>query len=188
VRRAVFPERPGPRTAIAIQVRLAAGADLEAHEVFFSSRHTDFYAWAIPKPGAVLIGSAFGDPHGARRRFEDLLARMRESLALGGKVLERSARGLGRPCARRELFGGAGPVLLAGEAAGLVSPSSGEGISFALESGAAAGEAVGRPQPSRHYAGVFRHLARRVRRKFLKARVIFSPRCRRAVLRLPWCP
>ena len=188
VRRTVFPERPGPRTAIAIQVRLAAGKNLDAHEVFFSSRHTDFYAWAIPKPGAVLVGSAFGEPQGARRRFEDLLARMRESLALEDKVLERSARLLGRPRARAELFGGAGPVLLAGEAAGLVSPSSGEGISFALESGAAAGEAIGGNQPARNYERVFRHLARRVRRKFLKARVIFSPRWRRVVLRLPWCP
>jgi len=188
VRRATFPQRPGPRTAIAIQVRLAAGADLEAHEVFFSSRHTDFYAWAIPKPGSVLVGSAFGDPHGARRRFEDLLAQVRESLALGGKVLEWSGRRLGRPCARAELFGGAGPVLLAGEAAGLVSPSSGEGISFALESGAAAGAAVGENQPTRNYERVFRHLARHVARKFLKARVIFSPRWRRAALRLPWCP
>jgi flavin-dependent dehydrogenase len=79
-------------------------------------------------------------------------------------------------------------VLLAGEAAGLVSPSSGEGISFALESGAAAGEAVGGNQPARNYERVFRRLARRIRRKFLKARVIFSPRCRRVVLRLPWCP
>ncbi len=188
VRRVAFPERPGPRTALAIQVRLAAGAELAAHEVFFSSRHTDFYAWAIPKPGSVLVGSAFGNPRGARGRFEDLLARMREPLGLRGEVVSRCARGLGRPASRTELFGGAGKVLLVGEAAGLVSPSSGEGISFALESGAAAGEAVGETQPMLHYGKVFRRLARRVARKFLKARVIFSPRWRRLALHLPWCP
>ena len=37
---------------------------------------------------------------------------------------------------------GQGRVLMAGEAAGLMSPSSGEGISFALNSGTLAGQAV----------------------------------------------
>ena len=91
---------------------------------------------------------------------------------------------------------GAGGVLLGGEAAGLVSPSSGEGLSFALSSGAVAGRAVGAaagpgappaPGGADDYCG-FRRLAGRVARKFIKARVIFSPRLRRLALRLPWCP
>ena len=43
---------------------------------------------------------------------------------------------------RGDVVPGAGRVLLAGEAAGFMSPTSGEGISYALKSGDAAGAAV----------------------------------------------
>ena len=42
---------------------------------------------------------------------------------------------------------GAGRVLLAGEAGGFMSPTSGEGISYALRSGMAAGAAIGGNRP-----------------------------------------
>jgi flavin-dependent dehydrogenase len=112
-----------------------------------------------------------------------------------GPAVERSARPLGRPGRAEHLLAGDGRILLAGEAAGLVSPSSGEGISFALESGAAAGRAAATGlsaasagAPGAAYAAAFAAQARRVRAKFLKARVIFSPRWRRLALRIPWCP
>lgn len=194
-------EAPEPLRMLAIQVRLAAADPPPVHEVLFAGRLTDFYAWAIPKPGAVLVGAAFSQPRGARERFEEILAWYRENLGLGGEVLERSARALTRPRTRAEVFPGARGVLMTGEAAGLVSPSSGEGLSFALESGAAAGRAIAdamrespddpfswRTRACRHYEKTFAHLARRVARKFIKARVIFSPALRRLALRLPWCP
>jgi flavin-dependent dehydrogenase len=188
VRRAAFPERPGPAAMVAIQVRLAAEEPPAVHAVLFAGRLTDFYAWGIPKPGAVLVGAAFGEARGSRGRFEEILAWYRRRLNLAGAVLEKSARRLSRPRARHELFGGSGAVLLAGEAAGLVSPSSGEGLSFAIESGAAAGRAAGAADPAAEYARAFSRSARRVTLKFAKARVIFSPRIRRWALRLPWCP
>jgi len=188
VRRAAFPKGPFPATMLAIQVRLAATEPPPVHEILFASRLTDFYAWAIPKPASVLVGSAFGRPRGAKDRFDEILQWYRTVLGLGGEVLERSARRLTQPRSRNDLLPGTGPVILAGEAAGLVSPSSGEGLSFAIESGAAAGRAVGFPCPGTAYGRVFRRLARRVARKFTKARVIFSPGLRRWALRLPWCP
>ena len=188
VRKLAFPERPGPRLAIAIQARIAGTMCSTAHEVTFASRLTDFYAWAIPKESDVLVGSAFGDHHRARVRFEAILAGMRMSLGLGGPELKRSARLLSRPRRSRELFSGDGRVLLVGEAAGLVSPSSGEGLSFAFESGALAGRALAGDSPGGAYAAGFENLARRVRRKFVKAGVIFSPRLRRLAMLLPWCP
>ena len=173
---------------LAIQVRLAGEEPPLAHEVLFASRLTDFYAWAIPKPGSILVGCAFSEARGARRRFDAVLAWYRESLGLGGEVLERSARRLTRPRARRELFAGSGGVVLAGEAAGLVSPSSGEGLSFAMTSGAAAGRACADRDPAAAYEKAFRQSARHVALKLTKARVIFSPLLRRWALRLPWCP
>jgi len=188
VRRAALPLAPAPPTMLAIQVRVAAAEPTPVHEVLFASRMTDFYAWAIPKPGAVLVGSAFGRPRGARERFQQILAWYRQTFGLDGEVLEKSARRLTRPRAGHDLLAGSGRVLLAGEAAGLVSPSSGEGLSFAIASGAAAGRAAGEPSPEVAYGRTFRRLARRVARKCIKARVIFSPAWRRWAMRLPWCP
>ena len=201
-RRLAFPDRPAPRAMVAIQVRLPADPPTSRHEVLFASRLTSFYAWAIPKARTVLVGAAFGRLRGARERFEEILEHFRQRLGLDGPVLARSARRLTRPARANDLFAGDGRVLLAGEAAGLVSPSSGEGLSFALESGAAAGAAVRACGPAPTASGSaleeaadavayhrhFDRLARRVRRKVIKARVIFSPRLRRWALRLPWCP
>jgi flavin-dependent dehydrogenase len=188
VRQAAFPSSTLPRTAVAIQARLSTTHPLTAHEVVFSSKLTDFYAWAIPKGDTVLVGSAFSDARGAHARFEEILGIMREYLGLGGEIIARSARRLTRPQTRTDLFAGDNSTLLVGEAAGLVSPSSGEGISFAIESGVAAGQSVGCASLSAAYAEVFSRIAHRVRRKMLKARVIFSPGLRRLALRIPWCP
>jgi flavin-dependent dehydrogenase len=187
-RRVAFPDRPGPPAMLAIQARLESARPPDDHEVLFARHLTDFYAWAIPKAGSVLVGAAFGDVRAAKARFEKVLEAMRREFGLEGRVIERCARHLGRPHTGRQLFGGVGRVLLVGEAAGLVSPSSGEGLSFALETGLAAGRAAGESAPAGAYLAAFRHQARRVRRKFIKARVIFSPPCRRWALRIPWCP
>jgi geranylgeranyl diphosphate/geranylgeranyl-bacteriochlorophyllide a reductase len=189
VRRAAFPDRPAPPLMLAIQVVLASPDPPAVHEVLFASRLTDYYAWAIPKPGAVLVGAAFSEVRGAREKFEEILAWFRNLRGLGGEIVERSARRLTRPRRRSDLMPGAGPVILAGEAAGLVSPSSGEGLSFALMSGQAAGRAAGDASPATTYTHFFYHgPARRIAMKFIKARVIFSPAMRRWALRLPWCP
>jgi flavin-dependent dehydrogenase len=188
VRRLAFPERPMPPVMVAMQVRLAAETPPERHEVLFASGLTNFYAWAIPKAGAVLVGAAFGRARGARDRFEGVLAHFRERLGLDGPVQGRQARRLTRPGHASHLLAGGDRILLAGEAAGLVSPSSGEGLSFAVQTGAAAGAALGHANPGAAYARRFEGPARRVRRKFLKARVIFSAALRRWALRLPWCP
>jgi flavin-dependent dehydrogenase len=193
-RRAAFPQQPGPPTMLAMQVRLpveqvdAEDAAPAAHVVLFAGRLTDFYAWAIPKPDTMLVGCAFGVARGARQRFQEVVAWYRTTLGLTGAVEETSARRLSRPRGRRDLFGGDSAILLAGEAAGLVSPSSGEGLSFALDSGAAAGRALAARDPAAVYAATFRRLAGRVARKCIKARVVFSPGWRRWALRLPWCP
>ena len=179
---------PGPPVMLAIQVRVATSRPPTCHEVLFARGLTDYYAWAIPKPDCVLVGAAFGDVRRARGQFESVLACFRDKIGLEGEVVEKSARRLSRPRSRRELSAGCARVLLAGEAAGLVSPSSGEGLSFALESGAAAGEAVAAADPLAAYRPALRRLARRVAGKLLKARVIFSPGWRRLALRIPWCP
>ncbi|MBN1321230.1 MAG: FAD-dependent monooxygenase [Thermoleophilia bacterium] len=192
VRRRFFPDHPGPTTMASLQATLAnpeaSRTSPQTHEVLFSSTLTDFYAWAIPKDETVLLGCAFENTQDVKERFDQILAWYRQRLGLGDDVLRHSARRLSRPRDRTELFGGGPGVLLVGEAAGLVSPSSGEGISFALLSGSAAGRAAAAAAPDRAYHRSFQHLARRVMSKTVKAKVIYTPRSRAWALRLPWYP
>jgi flavin-dependent dehydrogenase len=188
VRRKYFAERPGPSLLLALQACVACKGPPDSHVVLFSRALTSYYAWAIPKGDTVLVGSAFAQRAGARASFEKILAWYVKALELRGAPVELSARLLSQPWTSSALFAGNARVLLAGEAAGLVSPSSGEGISFALSSGAAAGRAAGSASPQGTYGKSFRPLARRVMMKSLKARVIYSPAMRSWALRLPWCP
>ena len=130
--------------------------------VLFASELTDYYAWAVPKGESVLVGSAFEQSDGAKERFDRIVAWYRGQLGLGAEIAQRTARRLTRPRARAQLLAGGGRVLLVGEAAGLVSPSSGEGISRALSSGAAAGRAAAATSPFEAYDQYFTPAARRL--------------------------
>jgi geranylgeranyl diphosphate/geranylgeranyl-bacteriochlorophyllide a reductase len=183
VRKACFATRPGPPLMVALQARFAhTDPPAPEHVVLFSSSLTGFYAWAIPKEHEWVVGCAFHDRRVARERFERVLDWYRAELGLEGPPLARSGRYLSQPWAWSHLHAGDGSVLLVGEAAGLVSPSSGEGISYALLSGAAAGRS------REAYRKAFAPLARKIMVKTVKAKIIYSPAARRLTLRLPWCP
>lgn len=188
VRRHLLPSAPPVPHMIAVQVSLPPQPGLMTQEVLFSSRLTDYYAWAIPKPDSVLVGAAFSNPHGAKDRFKVILDTICARHGVENRALRTGSRLLSRPTRVQQLCAGDDRVLLVGEAAGLVSPSSGEGISFALRSGTAAGCALGYADPARSYRREFTRQARRVAAKFLKAKVIFTPRLRQLALRVPYYP
>ncbi|MCX8158156.1 MAG: FAD-dependent monooxygenase [Candidatus Diapherotrites archaeon] len=100
---------------------------------------TDFYSWIIPKGNKLLLGSAL-PLEDALVRFELLKEKIKDRFKLSneGKL---SAYLICRPNSKRDIFLGKNNIFLVGEAACLISPSSGEGISFALESGKYCAEA-----------------------------------------------
>ena len=91
---------------------------------------------------------------------------------------------LHRPSRPGHLVTGAGRVALVGEAAGFVSPSSAEGISRALRSGAAlaAALATGLEGWEARYREGTAGLRRELAAKTLKAPMLFSPVLRRLVM------
>jgi len=188
VRRRFLASVPAVPHMIAIQVALPPTPVLTTQEVLFAWDLTDYYAWAIPKPDSVLVGAAFSDPHNVKPRFKQILDTLCHRHRLENRVLKFGSRQLSRPAGARHLCPGKEVVLLVSESSGLVSPSSREGISFALRSGMAAGTALGSSHPARAYQRSFDRLARAVAAKFLKAHVIFTPRLRRLALRVPCYP
>jgi len=137
VRRLAFPRAPEPRRYVAVEEWFEARAAEACYVAAFDPGATDFYGWAIPKAGAVLVGAAVPAGPGAALRFERMVWTLRRAGLRLGSALGREGALLYRPHHPGALVTGGGRVALVGEAAGLVSPSSGEGISYALESGAA---------------------------------------------------
>lgn len=96
------------------------------------------YAWVFPKREVVTIGLGGlmrrnGDMRPLLARFIEQTTGLREGYRLQGHHI---------PFGDVRRTPGAGTVLLAGDAAGLVDPITGEGIAFAMESGQRAAQAV----------------------------------------------
>ena len=105
------------------------------------------YSYIIPKGDVALIGSVFY-PKTRRpwERQDAIIASMRERLPQLGASLRREASAALCVRSAEDILPGAGRVLLAGEAGGFMSPTSGEGISYALRTGRLAGiAAAGEP-------------------------------------------
>lgn len=100
------------------------------------------YAWSFPiDEHRCNIGyGVFGTRHPPRR--DALVARMAALLDHGDRAEPGSVRGHRLPLSSGALHLGRGPVLLAGDAAALINPITGEGIYYALLSGRLAASAA----------------------------------------------
>ncbi len=175
VRRHVFPRASEPRRYVAIQEWFEARAAEPCYTAVFDPAVSDFYGWAIPKGAAVIVGAALPAGPGASARFERLVANLRGSGLRLGRSLGREGTLLSRPRRPSELVTASARVALVGEAAGFVSPSSAEGISFALESGAdfaAALAAGGVAGAAERYRAATMPLRRKVLSKVLKGALL----------------
>jgi flavin-dependent dehydrogenase len=184
VRARAFPRLPEPETYLAIQEWFEAGGADPCYTAVFDPSVTDFCGWAIPKGDRIVVGAALGPGLDASGRFERLVRALRERGVRLGRSLGREGALLRRPRRPSHLVTGRGRVALAGEAAGFVSPSSAEGLSRALRSGAALAGALapGLDGWAPRYRAATAGLRREILGKTLKAAVLFSPLLRRAVM------
>ncbi|HEY4140250.1 MAG TPA: geranylgeranyl reductase family protein [Pseudolabrys sp.] len=96
------------------------------------------YAWVFPKQKSITIGIG-----GLHRLNPDLRSRLDWYLRRKGlDSREFKVKGQYLPAGDYRVIPGRSNVLLCGDAAGAVDPISGEGIPFAMQTGAAAGRAV----------------------------------------------
>jgi len=146
----------------------------------FDDEITDFYSWVIPKSNRLLVGSALRG-HEAKEKFELFKRKLSAKYGLSGEG-ERSVALISRPTSPKDICLGKGIIFLAGEAAGLVSPSSGEGISFAIRSGRFAGQALGqKASPLNHYRRLCKPLISEIERKAEKSKFLVNSRKRLAL-------
>lgn len=129
-----------------VQEFIPCDSKLEPYFDCIYSRHigADYgYGYIIPKTDYAIVGSVFFP------RSKDCASLHKKALKtfdpyyhFASKSFHKEAWSAVQVRSAKDIVGGQGRVLLAGEAGGLMSPSSGEGISFALNSGELAGKAI----------------------------------------------
>lgn len=118
----------------------------------------DFYSWVFPHGDSLSIGTGTAEKGFSIR---DSVARFRETLGFTGATLRRE----GAPIPLKPLprWDDGRNVLLAGDAAGVVAPASGEGIYYAMLGGQLAADAVAEALSLGHAAPL-----KQARKRFMK--------------------
>jgi flavin-dependent dehydrogenase len=152
----------------------------------FDPELTDFYGWTIPKGDTLLVGLAVRASAGSTaEHFDEFVSRARKAGFSIGAERSRSAAAIARPTDPRQLLAGHGDALLIGEAGGFVSPSSAEGISYALRTASLLARALGPglEGAAERYARAVRAVSLDVTLRMGKAAAIGTPASRRFLLR-----
>ncbi len=166
---------PAGTVAVAVRGYAPAGAWLADEQVLTMTRRDwPAYAWAFPiGDGRVNVGygQLVGAVHPTRAQLTDRLARLLPDAGPGPLRGHRLPLSTGRPEVGR------GRVLLAGDAASLINPLTGEGIYYAVLSGRLAGAAALSADPAGTYRATLRRaLGPHLRQTDLLSRLAARPR------------
>jgi geranylgeranyl reductase family protein len=135
------PVAPPSATAVAIRGYAPTAVDADALVIEFAHGRHPAYAWSFPLAGGgANVGYGVFDRRGGGNRAQ-LLAALRELLP-GHEPDPGTVRGHHLPLSTAPRHHPDGRVLLAGDAASLVNPLTGEGIFDAVASGVLAGRAA----------------------------------------------
>jgi flavin-dependent dehydrogenase len=166
VRRALAPPQRRPRQ-VALAIRgygPALPGQVGVQLIAMSGRRWPAYAWSFPLgDGRANLG--YGEHLGVAPLTRAAMWRRMAELLPGATLALTSVRGHHLPLTTGRPQIPDGRVLLAGDAQSLVNPITGEGIFYAVVSGALAGQAAADPNPGRAYrqllrrklSGHFRH-------------------------------
>ena len=174
-----------PEKYVAIQEWLEADSSLPYFSSFFDPQITDYYCWTIPKGDYIILGAALRPKEKTTEKFNLLKRKLRDQGFQFGRTAWREGAYILRPSRIQQLATGTKGIALLGEAAGWISPSSAEGLSYAFRSAVLLAEAL-RNTPhgfEKRYRQQTRGLRRNIFLKNLKSHFIFNPRLRKAVMR-----
>jgi len=134
VRRSISNDVNEPETYISIQEWFQCPCPMPYFTAIFDEEISDFYSWIIPKENYLLLGAALRPRENTREKFELLKTKLKQrGFNFGNKVKTEGAF-INRPKKTSQFYVGRDGIVLIGEAAGAISPSSAEGISYALKS------------------------------------------------------
>lgn len=123
-----------PTQYISIQEWFEYSSPMPYFTAIFDEEISDFYSWIIPKENCLLLGTALTPKDQPWEKYYKLKDKLKDyGFSFDNKIKTEGAF-IFRPQKTSQLFFGKDNIALVGEAAGAISPSSAEGISYALKS------------------------------------------------------
>jgi geranylgeranyl reductase len=183
-RQSLFRHLP-PQQYFAIQEWDEGDNNFPYFTSLFDREITDYYCWTIPKGDYLIIGGAFHHTQPASEKFKLLKKKIRHYGFEFGKTVRREGAVILRPMKTQQLSTGAKGIALLGEAGGWISPSSAEGISYALRSALVLAEALLKASDGfeKRYDEKMRALRRNIWLKNIKSYFIFNQKLRKTVMK-----
>jgi flavin-dependent dehydrogenase len=134
VRKSINKDISIPETYIAIQEWFECTHHIPYYTAIFDEEISDFYSWIIPKENYLLLGSALRPKENSMEKYDILKTKLTQlGFNFDNKIKTEGAY-IYRPKKVSQFYAGRDGIVLVGEAAGAISPSSAEGISYALKS------------------------------------------------------
>ena len=181
VRKTLFPDRD-IRRLTSIQQWFTEEHSTPFYSCIFDSGITSSYCWSISKDGSFILGGAFPTKN-ARERFDELKRKLAQRGFIFGEPTKTEACLVSIPRGWRDFCVGTDDAFLLGEAAGFISPSSLEGISYALDSAHAAAQAINqRKNANLEYARLTAPIRRKLMLKHVKSQFMYRPFLRKLVM------
>jgi flavin-dependent dehydrogenase len=186
VRRAISKTDPPPQRYVAIQEWHHFKTQPEAcFYSIFDSQITDFYSWIIQKENSLVLGSAMKPKDSILEKFELLKQKMtRYGIELTAPY-KKNGTYLLRPQKLLNLNPGKEGIALVGEAAGFISPSSAEGLSYSMKSAVMLAESIKRNAGG--FMSIYRHKIQKIRYniffKNLKSHLMYHPMARWGIMK-----
>lgn len=172
------------RSYVAIQQWFEETNPTPFYSCVFDPDTSDCCSWSISKDNFFIFGGAF--PHeNSRQRFEEQKRKLAEQGFKFGEPLKTEACVVLRPRGYRDFVCGGNGVLLIGEAAGFISPSSLEGFSYAFDSAVLLAECFekGLDGVEGRYRRATLKLRTKLVGKVLKCPFMYQPTLRRLVMK-----
>jgi geranylgeranyl reductase len=186
VRSVISKTEPHPRRYVAIQEWHHIKTQPEAcFYSIFDSQITDFYSWIIQKENSLLLGSAVKPKDNVSEKFELLKKKMVPYGIDLTAPYKKNGTYLLRPQKLTSLNPGKEGIALIGEAAGFISPSSAEGLSYAMKSAVMLAESI--KSGAGGFMEVYRKKIQKIRYniilKNLKSHLMYHPVARRLIMK-----
>ena len=185
VRRMLGLNSQQAKTYISIQEYYKTQNSLPYFSSIFDDEITDFYSWTIPKDDILILGTAVLPNDKPYEKFRLLKHKLQAKGFEFGPCVKRNGAYLLRPEKLEQIHLGKERIPLIGEAAGWISPSSAEGISYAFRSALALADAI-EQDPNQFLAQYDRNSRKlwlNIRMKLLKSPFMYNPNLRKMAMK-----
>ena len=185
IRKEHFANQPFPKTYISIQEWFETDETLPFFSAIFDDEISDFYSWTIPKENLLLLGSALDNNRQANEKFELLKKKLSRYGFDFSKRVKRNGAFILRPLKQNQIFLGNDNIALIGETAGMISPSSAEGLSYAFISACELAKSLQKPMSwfSNDYHSRMKSLKRNILLKNIKCPCMYNSSLRNIIMK-----